>query len=216
MAAILHVIYTFAHLGLLIWGIHLFQQSSNIGTILLVIVLVGLVYDNLIISLGSLIGEGRLLESLNRLRFLLHTLFTPLLLVIAVELANHAGVVWIGNPIVRCMAWIVALVLIGFEFGKKFVPLKLVSATFAGTLRYREAESSSLPIGAILTIVLVAVVGISIWQTIQWPWVFLGALIMLLGSAVPIRIVGPVLGSGVEIVLALSLLTMGNLALRAV
>lgn len=215
MAAILHTMYTFAHLGLLVWGIHLFQQSSNIGTILLLVLLVGLVYDNLIISLGSLIGEGRLLESLNRLRFLFHTLFTPLLLVIAIELAKHAGVTWIGSPIVRCMAWMIALVLIGFEFWK-FLALKLVSATFAGTLRYKEAESSSLPIGAILTIVLVAVVGISIWQTMQWPWVFWGALIMLFGSAVPTRIVGPVLGSGVEIVLALSLLEMGNFGLAAV
>lgn len=209
MAAILHAIYTLAHFGLLVWGIHLFQQSNNIGTILLLVVLVGLIYDNLIISLGSLIGEGKLLESLNRLRFLFHTLFTPLLVVVAVELAHNAGVIWINSPIVRCIAWTIALGLIAFEFGNKFLRLKLVSATFAGTLRYKEEESNSLPLAAILTILLVAVVGISIWQTMQCPWVFLGALVMFLGSAVPTRIVGPVLGSGVEIVLALSLLAVG-------
>lgn len=208
MAAILHLIYTLAHFGLLVWGIHLFQQSSNIGTILLLVVLAGLIYDNLIISLGNWIGEGELLESLNRLRFLFHTLFTPLLVVVAVELAHNAGVMWLSNSIVRYLAWAIALIMIGLEFGNKFLELKLVSNTFAGTLRYIEAESGSLPIAAILTIVLVALVGISIWQTLHCPWVFAGALIMLFGSAIPTRIVGPVVGSGVEIVLALSLLVI--------
>lgn len=208
MAAILHLIYTLAHFGLLVWGIHLFQQSSNIGTILLLVVLAGLIYDNLIISLGNWIGEGELLESLNRLRFLFHTLFTPFLVVVAVELAHNAGVMWLSNPIVRCMAWAIALIMIWLELGNKFLELKLVSNTFAGTLRYIEAGSGSLPIAAILTIVLVALVGISIWQKLHCPWVFAGALIMLFGSAIPTRIVGPVVGSGVEIVLALSLLVI--------
>lgn len=207
MAAILHPIYTLAHFGLAIWGLHLFQQSINMGTILLLVVLTGLIYDNLIISLGSWIGEGELLEFLNRLRFLFHTLFTPLLLVVAVELANYAGVLWFGSPIVHCITWMIAIALIEFEFRKKYLTLKLESTTFAGTLRYREAEGS-LPMAAILTIALVAVVGIIIWQTMQCPWVFVGALIMFFGSAVPTRLVGPVLGSGVEIVLVLSLLAI--------
>ncbi|HEY9614090.1 hypothetical protein [Allocoleopsis sp.] len=207
MAAILHPIYALAHFALAIWGIHLFQQSINIGTILLLIVLTGLIYDNLIISIGSCIGEGEVLEFLNRLRFLFHTLFTPLLLVVAVELANYAGVQWFASPIARCMTWLLALGLIEFEFRKKYLTLKLESTTFAGTLRYREAEGS-LPMAAILTIALVALVGIIIWQTMQCPWVFIGALIMFLGSAVPTRLVGQVLGSGVEIVLVLSLLAL--------
>jgi len=209
MAAILHLIYTLIHLGLMVWGLHLLQQSSNIGTILLLVVLTGLIYDNLIISLGSLIGEGELLEFLNKLRFLFHALFTPLLVVVAVELANYAGVTWFSSPIVRFLAWLIAFGLIEFEFRKKYLTLKLESTTFAGTLRYREAESSSLPMAAILTIALVAVVGLIIWQTMLCPWVFVGALIMFLGSAVPTRLVGPVLGSGVEIVLILSLLAIG-------
>ena len=208
MAAILHLIYTFAHSGLMVWGLHLFPQSSNLATILLLVVLTGLIYDNLIISLGSFIGEGEVLEFLNKLRFLFHTLFTPLLVVIAVELANYAGVEWFGNPIVRFMAWLIVIALIEFEFRKKYVKLKLESTTFAGTLRYREAESSSLPMAAILTIVLVAAIGIIIWQTMQCPWVFVGALIMFVGSAVPTRLVGSVLGSGVEIALLLSFLAI--------
>ncbi|HEY9605425.1 MAG TPA: hypothetical protein V6C85_27720, partial [Allocoleopsis sp.] len=152
--------------------------------------------------------EGELLESLNRWRFLFHTLLTPLLVVVAVELAHNAGVMWLSHPIVRCLAWAIAFSMIWLEFGNKFLELKLVSNSFAGTLRYIEAESGSLPIAAILTIVLVALVGISIWQKLHCPWVFAGALIMLFGSAIPTRIVGPVVGSGVEIVLALSLLVI--------
>lgn len=208
MAAIFHPIYTVVHFWLAIWGLHLFQQSINIGTILLLVVLAGLIYDNLIISIGNFIGEGELLEFLNKLRFLFHTLFTPLLVVVAVELANYAGVTWFGSPIVRGIAWLIAIGLIEFEFRKKFLTLKLESTTFAGTLRYREAEGG-LPMAAILTIALVAVIGIIIWQTMQCPWVFVGAVIMFLGSAVPTRLVGQVLGSGVEIVLVLSLLATG-------
>jgi len=205
MATFLYPIYTVANFGLAIWGINLFQQAPRMSTILLIVVLTGMIYDNLIISVGHLIDEGTLLESLNRLRFLFHNLFVPLLVVIAVRLAYDAGVVWASNPIMSYGCWAIALGLIAFGLVSSFLSLELAPTSFGGTLRYKP-KSCGVPIVPILTAVLVAVIGFYIWRETQCPWMFVGTLVMLCGNALPGSIFGPVVSSAVDVVFILAFL----------
>ncbi|MGF1938758.1 MAG: hypothetical protein RM347_031095 [Nostoc sp. ChiQUE02] len=181
MAAFLYLVYTIATLGLAIWGISLFQQSHRISEILLIVVLSGMIYDNLIVSVGHIINEGTLLKLLNRLRFLFHNLFVPFLVVIAINLAYIAGVTWASNPIVYKGCWAIAIGLITLGLVTDFRQLELIPTTFAGTLRYKP-KSCRVPTLTILTILLVAVVGFYIWCQTQWLWMFMGTLIMLVGN----------------------------------
>ncbi|MGJ5629483.1 hypothetical protein [Nostoc sp. CALU 1950] len=206
MAAFLYPVYTIATLGLAIWGISLFQQSHRITTILLIVVLSGMFYDNLIVSVGSLINEGTLLKLLNRLRFLFHNLFVPLLVVIAVNLAYIAGVAWANNPIVYKGCWAIAIGLIVLGLVTDFRQLELIPTTFAGTLRYKP-KSCSVPVLTIFTALLVAVIGFYIWCQTQWLWMFMGTLIMLFGNVLPKSIFGPLIGSAVDCVFILAMLT---------
>jgi len=74
----------FGYVCLLIWGLLLAKGHGflNLGNLLLLVIL-GLVYDNLIIATGRFIGEGSVLENLSYVRFWLHALFTPTLILFA-------------------------------------------------------------------------------------------------------------------------------------
>ncbi|MBD2534721.1 hypothetical protein H6G97_36750 [Nostoc flagelliforme FACHB-838] len=205
MAAFLHPTYTLANLGLVIWSLNLFRHSDNINTTLLILVLVGMTYDNLIISIGRFIDQGALLELLNRLRFLLHNLFVPLLVVVAVKLASNAGVVWANNSNVYYGCWAIALGLITFGLMSDFVGLELVPITFAGSLRYKP-KSCGLPMLPILTALLVGVIGFFIWRETNWPWMLVGTLVMFSGNALPPRIFGTLVSSAVDFIFVLTLL----------
>lgn len=205
MATFLYPTYTFANLGLAIWSFSLFRHPYNINTTLLALVLTGMTYDNFIISIGRFIEQGALLESLNRLRFLLHNLFVPLLVVVAVKLASNAGVVWVNNPTVYYGCWVIALGLITFGLVNDFVGLELVPITFAGSLRYKP-KSCGLPMLPILTALLVAVMGFFIWREINWPWMLVGTLVMFSGNALPTRIFGTLISSAVDFVFISALL----------
>jgi hypothetical protein len=205
MTAILYPLYAVAQAALLAWGVRLWPRSRSLALGLLLLVGAALVYDNLIIAIGRLLGEGSLLHALNWPRFLFHALLTPLLLVTAVYQAGRGGISWAAGRVGQIAAWVVALGLILFGIIHDLVGLSLSPTLYGGTLRYA-AESSGPPIPAIITIVIIMVVGIFVWRQLRWPWMFVGALVMFIGAAVPPSIVGPAVGSGVEIALLAGLL----------
>lgn len=205
MTAILYPLYALAQAALLAWGVRLWPRSRSLALGLLLLVGAALVYDNLIIASGRLLGEGPLLHALNWPRFLFHALFTPLLLVTAVYQAGRGGVGWAASQIGQIAAWVVALSLITFGVIHDLVGLSLSPTVYGGTLRYAAAGSGP-PIPAIITIVIIIVVGIFVWRQLRWPWMFAGALVMFIGAAVPTSLVGPAVGSGVEIALLAGLL----------
>lgn len=70
--------YFAAYLFLLIWGIQLAARYgwNDLSNVLL-LVIIGLVYDNGVLAVGKFIGEGSLLENISSLGFIC-TLFSPL------------------------------------------------------------------------------------------------------------------------------------------
>ncbi|MEH2396488.1 hypothetical protein [Nostoc sp.] len=190
---------------LISWAIRLWQQSTSLAMIVLPIVLVSISYDNLILSIGNLIGEGELLKTLSMLRFLLHYLVVPLFIVIGVELAHRAGASW-ANKVVRVLSWLIALGLTAIDVATYYIGLELVSIKFAGILRYHVANLSGPPIITIVVNLFVLLIGIGIWFRLKWPWLFLGTLVSLVGNALPSLAVGTLAGSASEFVMAVSLL----------
>ena len=187
------------------WAIRLWQQSTSLAMIVLPIVLVSISYDNLILSIGSLIGEGELLKTLCMLRFLLHYLVVPLFIVIGVELAHRAGASW-ANRLVRVLSWVIALGLTAIDVTTHYIGLELVPIEFAGILRYHVANLIGPPIITIVVNLFVLLIGIGIWFRLKWPWLFVGTLVSLIGNAMPSYAVGTLAGSYSELVIAISLL----------
>lgn len=205
-------IYSFAHFSLFLmewvllgFAIRLWRQSNTLAMIFLPIVVASLSYDNLILAMGSFIGEGKLLESLSMVRFLLHYLVIPLFIVIGVELAHSAGAAWANKP-VRVLSWVVALGLAGVDISTNYIGLNLVAENFAGMLRYKVSNLSGPPVITIVVNLFMLLIGIGLRVRIKWPWLFVGTLVGLVGNAIPSSLVGPIVGSTSEFVMAVSLL----------
>ena len=79
----LFAVYALAHAGATTWFWSRGQVRPAPYTMLFIIG-IGLTYDNLVLALGSTIGEGSLLLALTYPRHVTHVLLTPMLPVIAV------------------------------------------------------------------------------------------------------------------------------------
>ena len=215
MAEILYILYTVAHIALLIWGIRLWQNGRKFALFLILLPILGLIYDNGVIALGRFMGEGDLLQTLNQGRFLLHTLITPMLIAAAAALAAQAGIEWAKKRVTHALFGVISVALIGFGL-TDFARFVYAAEWFGGTLRYVDTAVAGPPIPSIITIIILMIIGGFIGRNGRWPWLFVGSLIMFIGSAIPPSIVGPIVGSGVEVVLLGSLLAtekwLGNRA----
>lgn len=205
MAEILYILYTIAHIVLLLWGIRLWQNGRKITLFLILLPILGLIYDNGVIALGRFMGEGDLLQTLNQGRFLLHALVTPILIAASVALAARAGVAWAKKRLIHALFGVFTVALIAYGLAA-FTHYLFAAEWFGSTLRYVDTAVAGPPIPSIITIIVIMIIGIFIWQNGRWPWLFVGALIMFIGSAIPPSLVGPIVGSGVEVVLLTSLL----------
>ncbi len=205
IGTLIYSLYTLAHTATLVWAVSLFGRSPHLGLALVILVLAGLIYDNLIITIGKFIGQGTLLETLNKGRYWCHGLLSPLLLCFAVQVLHLARVPWDQAIWSDRAAWALTLGLIAIEVQTRMLNLNLKPITFAGTLRYKEVvPSKEIPV--ILVIVLVGAIGAIVWHPLHWSWMFWGAVVMLLGSAVPTTTkAGPSIGSAVEVLFGISL-----------
>lgn len=171
------------------------------------LVLVGLVYDNGILALGSFVGEGALLEGLNAARYWIHALVTPGLVLFAWHVAARASrdagrATWLrGRP----AATVAALVVAGLVVLELFTVagLDLEVRREHGVLAYEDVGSGGPPVMVlVVALALVAAGAVALWLQ-GWWWLLVGSLVMTAGSAVP----APDWSGAVTNVLELVLLT---------
>ena len=70
MSILLYAVYTAVHLIILIWGVQIWRRHHTVSTAILIGISFGLFYDNLILALGTWLGEGDLLLALSWPRFI--------------------------------------------------------------------------------------------------------------------------------------------------
>ncbi|WP_411104259.1 hypothetical protein [Streptomyces sp. cmx-4-9] len=135
-----------------------------------------LAYDSAVVAAGVLLGEGRVLETLSAGRFVVHVLGTPLVVPCAV-LALRAG-----RPALRA-AWAAAAALTALGAATTVQGLHLVPRTWAGTLRYVDADPGAFPAAAVLAILVLLAIGVTAWIRQGTPWIALGAFAVFAASA---------------------------------
>ena len=164
------------------------------------------VYDNLIIALGSYIGEGPLLEALTIPRFVGHALFTPIWIVAGVELALRAKAFAEHERMLRIGSWVLYgfMVVIGLLNEVVFFQGELV--TEGDVLYYTNVGRVLTPPPPSLTMLLVLLVcgAIVFWRT-RWPWMLLGALVVLASQVVRADAAAFVWINSAEVVLSAAL-----------
>ena len=202
-----HLLIAICELLLAVWSIRLWFKSKSVAVIVLLILLLGISYDNLLLATGRLIGSGELLKSLSQVRFLVHHLVVPFLIVVGVELAHRMGAVW-ANNFTRSLAWLLSISLGFIDIFNRYIDTELEPIYFAGVLRYTASFTGGLPIITIAVTLFVLLIGIGIWirSGRVWYWLFVGTLIALVVNAFPLSLVGTLPGSLAEFFMTLSLL----------
>jgi hypothetical protein len=201
VAMFLYPLYTVCHLFLLAWAHYLYSQSHQAGLVVLILVITAIAYDNLIVSVGSLIGKGKTLLKLSQPRFICHVLLTPLSVFAAFSFCLQSRLEWAFEPLSIFGVCFLVVCLIAAEiltYYKKFEPKEV---WFQGTLRYTNSAYKMLPIPSIITTILVGIIGLIIWQQMGLPWLLISSIVMFLGGAIPQCVAGPIVCSGVEVFL---------------
>jgi hypothetical protein len=157
----------------------LFRTSKHWYPLPMLIVICGIVYDNLVIGLGSFIGEGEMLKSLNIMRFVIHAIFTPMIMIFAFGVAKRIGFRFAQSKVAHSIVCLVVLGLIAFGFYEDVIKSTFIAVSENGLLRYKP-EQSMPPIPAITTIIWTMVIGALAWWKTRSPFFFIGPFLFFL------------------------------------
>lgn len=183
MLTILYIVFVgmFVYLTWQTVGVYRNKRSSY--TLLLLIVLAGLAYDVLIILLGSFIGEGELLKTLNAGRYLVHGFITPIMIIFGFGMLKNAGVKWAQSRTTHIIVCVFTTLLITLGVYEDVLALDLQTKTVMDVLRYiNDGGIKGPPIPAMLTIIFLIVAGISLWRNTGWWWLAAGAIFMFIAA----------------------------------
>ncbi len=200
-----HLILAIAELVLIGWSISLWRKSNNIPIILVQIVLVSMFYDNIVLFAGSLLEPGDLLLYINKIRFLVHYLFLPLLIVVGVDLANRAGAVW-ATKMMKRFSWVLAIYLGVLDVIRRCIGSTFEPKYFAGITRYYSPNALPIITIAVTFFMVLIGIGILVRSRGKLPWLFIGTLAAFLGNALSTNNFGTLPASLSEFVMILSLL----------
>lgn len=178
-----------------VWAGWMFYKYPSWALAMLLPLLAWLLFDPLVLALGNALGEGSTLQVLTYLQYLLRALATPFLLVIAFDQAKRADVKSTDDPLVVLVLGVVIVALLVLGLLKGFVGLQLVITETEGIKQYKPEESLGLPWAAILTMGLLALLGLGVFVKMRAPWLLLGGLVMLI-SVLPLAVPTVVLAAG--------------------
>ena len=218
MVAVLFPLYTLAHFTLLIWVLRVWRAHRSPGALIVATLAAGLTYDNCIISIGSSIGQGLLLETLSWPRFSLHALITPFMIVAVRRVVATAGFPEFENMAWRIGTWMVTVAMIAYGVRFSLYGLQLQPACFDGVLRYTSSASPAQfcspeqvslpshgpPVPSIVADFFVIVLGGWLWKRTGWPWLFAGGIAMLIAASVPTAVYGLAASNFGEVLLTAS------------
>lgn len=206
MSSLLYPLYTFAYCLLCGWAVALWRGTRRLGTFSLLLVLAGLLYDNLILTLGNWLSAGTLLHVLSWPRFALHQLLLPWISYAAYDQLRLEGVDWAQHPRARTgtLIFIALTTLTGVI--TRLLPLRLTPTVMDGVTRYVANAVKGPPLVSILSIGAVGAAGYFIWRKARSPWLLLAVVIVFIVEGFPSEALRRSVGSGLEVALMALLL----------
>jgi len=177
MMAAVFFAYAVGHLALFLAALTRLVRFRTLATLPLVIVTLGLVYDNVMIALGSSIGAGEQLQQLSVPRYFLHAMATPLLMLAALGLVQRSGATWSRSPAAIFLLSALVLGMIATGFWSDMIMLHMEPETEDGLLTYTNVNS--VPIAPIVTVAVLIAAGVVLWRRGGGPWLLAGALAQL-------------------------------------
>lgn len=184
MTSFIFLLYAAGHLALFGWALILLLRHRHPATVPLLVVTFGLVYDNLLLAGGSLIGHGDMLQRLSVPRYFMHAFGTPLLMLSALGLLRRSGAAWSRSTLLAAGFAILTVAMIAVGVEADLLRLELAPKAPAGVVSYGNAASHGPPVAPIVTILVLIASGIVLWRHKAGPWLLLGALVQFAAAAV--------------------------------
>jgi len=203
MSIFLYPVYALFHLVLLFWGIWAWMKTKDMSLLITIGVSFGLVYDNLVLSIGIILPPGELLYYISFPRFILHQLVLPWIIYASYLCVLTAGI----SPLIR-RSWVVLLsfIVMGLGIFTRVLPLKLEPVLMDGVYRYVFNGAAGPPIVSILAIGFSACMGFLLWRKLGWPWVFITSVLVFVGEGIPVEMIRRSVGSGGEVLFILAMI----------
>lgn len=206
MDSYLYFLYTMIYIGILIFSLYQKKINSPFSRrSFIYIVIVGLIVDNTIVAIGRFIGEGALLENLSYLRYWSHAFLTPTLAIYCIGILEISKNINIRKPALYG-ATVITILLIAVEIQTELLNLTLQPQWEFGVLRYVPIEfSSGPPIMVLIVTFILLLTGVLLWVFEKWIWLFVGAILMTIGSIVSFPIDSGAITNGFEVILIIFL-----------
>lgn len=199
--------FALAYAVLLTWGVTLAVRAGRVvPSDVAVLVVAALVYDNTVLSAGRFIGEGAVLEGLNLARYWTHAFLTPLLVVFAWHATARSGLRWARSRVAAVLTGLVVVALVALEIVTVLSELMIRPEWEFGVLSYGDTSSEGPPLMVLVVALSLIVSGLLVWRRTRWPWLLVGAGVMTLGSAVPVRIDSGAATNAFELILLTSIM----------
>ena len=179
---------TLIHLVLLVIAFREYARTKKPLFLLTGLIVLGLFYDALILSLGSILPDGALFRTLSRLRFVFHGALIPLIFAICAYALDF-------NKTWKTIVWIFTGILIVLGIAEGFAT-DLSLQQVAGILRYTSGDGTpgwASAVSGVLsygTVIPLIIAGIIVWIRQKTPALFLAGFLMFLFSAL-----GPATGN---------------------
>ena len=189
------------HLGFLYLT---FRARPGVAVWLVRLLLCGLVFDNVMLALGTVAIEQDWYVAATVTRYTAHALLLPPLIVAGVLLARRAGAGFAKTGVALPLA--IALAVIGMAYG---VATESFNQEFVKEILFGHARLVSVdaapPFATIITNLLLLGVSAAIWRASGWKWLFFGVLqIFLINGATATQDWSIVSGNLAEIIFAAS------------
>lgn len=166
-----------------------------------------LAYDNGIIALGNIIGEGEPLMVLSSLRFWLHAFATPTLILASYHILRSSGVRFANRRITSVVAWLITLGLVIYQIvGFTLSEVQNLKVTEEyGVLRYMAEGHGGPPMMVIIVGLVLLFVSLIVLFKHKWVWLFVGTALLFAGQLISLPVETGTLTNVYELILILSI-----------
>jgi len=201
-----YIAFTLAQLALAVWAIVLFATRRSLGAFTVALPIALLVWDNAVVAMGAMIGDGPLLIALSWPRFVGHALLTPIWILTAFEYARRVDVPWLQGRGSRIGEWALYGAMAGLGFVKAVVLLRF-KPVWQGDLFYYTNGGGfpGPPIPALVMVAVVIVAGFLVYRRTGWVWMLVGGIVMFVAAAIPLSIAGFLVSNAGEVAISLAL-----------
>lgn len=171
---------TVLYLILALFAFRLFRESSLWGSAWTLFIILALLFDSTVLSIGNVLGPGSVLEVLSQIRYLLYVILFPTLIFVSLDQLRKIHIDWIEQYRIRISfhAYTAIVTLIGILVHYQWV--LVVPVEVNGLLRYQPAEEV-FPWVSLLAMLSIFVTGLIYWKKVQWSVMLLGAGISMMG-----------------------------------